>query len=208
MNKEVKIYVLKNPETNEIHYVGRSVNPNGRYRVHIYLAKESKHKNKKDAWICSLLNKGLKPIMEIIDSVNAVDSIEKEKYWIEKYRETCDLKNSRDYIENDYLFSDESRKKMSDSHKGKNLTEEQKKKIGEKSRGNKYRLGIRPSDETLKKISKPILQYEKDGTFIKEWTSGAEAARELGLNQGLISSSALNIGYRKSHGGFVWKYKN
>lgn len=208
MNKEVKIYVLKNPETNEIHYVGRSVNPNGRYRVHIYLARHSKHKNKKDAWICSLLNKGLKPDMEIIDSVSIENAMEKEKYWIEKYWNICDLKNSRDYIENNYIFSKESRKKMSEA--AKRTCNKRGTKVSEDGRKNisLSKKGIKQTKEHIEKKSKKILQYDKEGNFIKEWPSGVDAAKELGLNQGLISSSALNIGYRKSHGGFIWKYKN
>jgi len=201
----VKIYVLKNPETNEIKYVGRSVNPDGRYRVHIHLALRSKHKNKKDAWICSLLKQNLKPKMEIIEEVTNERVIEREKYWIEELRKTCDLKNARDYIENNYLFSEESRRKMSESHKGKKLTEEQKKKIGEKSRGNKRRLGCKNSEESKKIVSKIVLQFEKDETFVKEWPSTKRASIELKLSQGNISMVAL--GYRKTCGGYIWKYK-
>ena len=40
MEREVKIYVLKNPITNNIHYVGRSFSPDVRYRIHIHLAKK------------------------------------------------------------------------------------------------------------------------------------------------------------------------
>ena len=208
MEKEVKIYVLKNPETNQIHYVGRSVNPKGRYRVHIHLALKSKHKNIKDAWICSLLNKNTKPTLEIIESVNQSEAIEREKFWIEELRKTCDLKNSRDYIENTYLFSEESRKKMSESHKGKpssrkgtTTSNETKEKI------RKSKTGIKCLESTKIKLGKPVLQYDKNGKFIKEWNSTKEVERTLGLKQTLISSTALGRKYRKTCGGFIWKYK-
>ena len=134
MNRTVKIYVLKNPKTDNIHYVGRSLNPDSRYRVHIHGAKKKKKKNKKEAWICSLLNEGLRPKLEIIDNVNENNAVEKEKFWIEYYFKICDLKNSRDYFENDYLFSEETRKKMSIAAKrtcnrrGTKTSEEGKKK--------------------------------------------------------------------------------
>ena len=37
--------------------------------------------------------------------------------------------------------------------------------------------------------SKPILQYSKDGTFIREWGCSMDAQRQLGINHSSISSS-------------------
>ena len=53
-----------------------------------------------------------------------------------------------------------------------------------------------------KKRSIPILQFTKDGTFVKEWPSLREAFRQLGIH---------NIwdclkGRRESAGGYVWRY--
>lgn len=56
------------------------------------------------------------------------------------------------------------------------------------------------------KNSKPILQYKKDGTFIKEWASASEAERIL-----KTSGTAINHCLRgkcRTSGGFIWKYKN
>ena len=55
-----------------------------------------------------------------------------------------------------------------------------------------------------KKCSIPILQFTKDGTFVKEWPSAHEAGRQLGIAQGNICNCLK--GYRKSAGGFVWTY--
>ena len=52
---------------------------------------------------------------------------------------------------------------------------------------------------------KPILQYHKDGTFIKEWGSGVEAANELNLHRSAITFVCQ--GKYKTCGGFVFKYK-
>ena len=56
-----------------------------------------------------------------------------------------------------------------------------------------------------KKNSIPILQFSKDGTFIKEWTSLSEAGRKLGIAQQSICQCCK--GRHKSVGGFVWRYK-
>lgn len=57
-----------------------------------------------------------------------------------------------------------------------------------------------------KKNSIPILQFSKDGKFIKEWQSAQEARRQLGISQGNISACCK--GKRKSASGYVWRYKN
>ena len=53
--------------------------------------------------------------------------------------------------------------------------------------------------------NKPILQYDLKGNFIKEWLSGREAYRQLGIHYGSISLCCQNK--TKTAGGFVWKYK-
>lgn len=75
---------------------------------------------------------------------------------------------------------------------GKHHSEETKKKMSESQMGNHY------------KPTKPILQYTKDGEFIKEWIGAREAARVLGINQSHITQCCK--GNRKTAGGFVWAY--
>ena len=55
--------------------------------------------------------------------------------------------------------------------------------------------------------SKPIIQYDKDGNFIKEWDSITEAAKELGVNGGNITLVCQEKLYHKTAYGFIWKYK-
>lgn len=56
--------------------------------------------------------------------------------------------------------------------------------------------------------SKPIIQYDKDGNFIKEWDSIIEAARELGVNGSSITLVCQEKPHHKTAYGFIWKYKN
>ena len=55
-----------------------------------------------------------------------------------------------------------------------------------------------------KKKSKPVLQYNLDGTFVREWPSTMECERN-GYNNTCISKCCL--GNLKTYRGFIWKYK-
>ena len=178
--KTVYFYTLKCPITNDVKYVGRSVNPDGRYRQHIHSGKCEGHKDRKGAWIKSLLDKDLKPIMEIIDKLENYIDIEevkrREESLILEFRKTCDLKNDRDIVDNGYNFSKESRQKMSDAQKGK-------KKINKDGietsvdpfelkdfLENGWQLGriYKPSKEILEKIGTELLGRKKINNSVSE----------------------------------------
>lgn len=81
---------------------------------------------------------------------------------------------------------------------GNHLSEKSKQKIRE------ARQGTKQSIETIKKKSKPVNQYTKDGTFIKTWIGASQVMKELGIDKSSISRVCK--GTKKSAGGFVWKY--
>lgn len=64
--KTTYIYALIDPRTEQIRYIGKTVNPKGRYCSHI--SPSSRCRKTKD-WVQSLIKRGLKPIMEIIDEI-------------------------------------------------------------------------------------------------------------------------------------------
>lgn len=90
----MKVYVLKDPTTNEIRYVGvTSQSLNQRLSQHINAAKN--HQRHVCNWIKSLLDQGLRPIIEQIDDVE--DWEEKERYYIKYYRDQgCNLTNTQE----------------------------------------------------------------------------------------------------------------
>lgn len=55
------------------------------------------------------------------------------------------------------------------------------------------------------KQSIPILQFDMQENFIREWQSANQASREMAYNKGSITACCK--GKRKSANGFVWKYK-
>lgn len=57
---------------------------------------------------------------------------------------------------------------------------------------------------TIDKRSKPIIQFSKDGEFIKKWNSALDVQRELGIKQGNISNCCK--GKRNIAGGYIWRY--
>jgi group I intron endonuclease len=49
-----------------------------------------------------------------------------------------------------------------------------------------------------------VLQYDKNGNFINEWSCAIDAYNKMGIRN--ISSCCL--GKRKTAGGYIWKFKN
>lgn len=83
--------------------------------------------------------------------------------------------------------SEETKKQIKDKRKNQIITQETIKKISEKAK-------------------KPILQFTKEGAFVAEYPSRNDAAIAVGVSGGVISAHIG--GYKKSAGGFIWKYKN
>ena len=91
------IYILQNPITNDVKYVGKSINPHRRYQSHLW--NKDKRKTYVYYWIESLKKNKLKPIMTVIDETEN-DWQELEKYWIEQLKQwgfkLCNLTNGGD----------------------------------------------------------------------------------------------------------------
>lgn len=52
---------------------------------------------------------------------------------------------------------------------------------------------------------KSVLQYSKNGSFIREWICMGDVEREIGIRESKICLCCN--GKRKSAGGYIWKYK-
>lgn len=59
-----------------------------------------------------------------------------------------------------------------------------------------------------KNICKQINQYDKQGNFIKSFSSITEALKELNIQLNDSSISCVAKGKRKSAFGYIWKYSN
>ena len=73
------------------------------------------------------------------------------------------------------------------------------------SRGNKHPKAGLGKFGKLNGHSRPIMQYTKEGVFIREWECSLQIQRELGI-WGSNITKCCKGGY-KSTGGYIWKYK-
>lgn len=92
--------------------------------------------------------------------------------------------------------TDEAKAKMSAFQKGKIINEKQKEAL---------RIGRIKRESGNYPQSKKVNQYDKQGNFIKEWGSAADASRFLGKHISLVRKCAN--GQTNTAGGFIWKYK-
>lgn len=116
-------------------------------------------------------------------------------------------------------FSSEHRKHISESKKGKELSEIQKRQlerlhqnnVGRKMpqsaidslvRRNKERVF---TEDTIKKMSKAVVQYDLNMNKISEFISGQEAFRKTGTDNSSITKCCK--GKLKSANGYIWRYK-
>lgn len=64
---------------------------------------------------------------------------------------------------------------------------------------------VKSRENTRKICGKPVIQYTKDGQFVKRWECGIDIKRELGYDQANISACCLGK-YKQAY-GYVWKHE-
>lgn len=103
------------------------------------------------------------------------------------------------------IFSEETLDKISKSMKGKNTGKRGKRdsKIIEQTK-NTWILKYQNGYKNL--LQKPVLQYDLEGNFIKEWESSGIAAKTLNINKKAIQQCCRKS--LKTSAKFKWKYKD
>lgn len=195
----IYIYKLTDPITDEIRYVGKTNNLVRRFSGHINRSKTNNFHSAK--WINSLIEKGFKPVISIIEECTEKNWEEREIYWISYYRELFDLTNILDggghsatYGRLGKPWSDEQRINNRKSRLGVNVNHTDE---GKKNRAD----GIR---RYCDKNKKKVFQYSLDGEFIKEWGSSVDAGLELNITHSNITKVCKGV--RKKAGDFIWSY--
>jgi hypothetical protein len=121
------IYTLSHPITNEVRYVGKTVNPKQRKHNHSNIARDKG--TYKRNWINSLKIQNLKPNFEIIDEVDS-DWKFWEKYWISQFKCWGFILENRNKGGGGSIFrTKESLKKQSQSLMGHVISEKTKEKM-------------------------------------------------------------------------------
>ena len=97
-----------------------------------------------------------------------------------------------------YTHTEKFKQKLSLDRKGKIKgphSKETKEKLSKSLTGRKVTWG------------RPVLQFDKQGNFIKEWSTTKEAERATGAKAIFEVASGYKNQMYKSSGGYVWKYK-
>lgn len=152
------IYVLIDPLTNEVRYIGKTTMLLER-RLHGHMT-HLRGNTPKVNWIKKLKQSYQMPEIQVVQSFKDISDDELnqcEIYWIKFYRESgCDLTNSTKGGEglHGVKLSEEARLRMSKSHKGKKLSEQHRKNISLRMHNNANALGKKFSEETRMRMSK------------------------------------------------------
>lgn len=159
MDNIVYIYALCEPETEMVRYVGKSINPKKRWYKHIKDARDGIPTHKAN-WIRSLINRGVEPLLKILQISDIDHWSEDEKKWIAEYRvRGLDLTNATDGGEDGQLTleirqqisrtkkgiprSFEAVMKTAQANRGKKRTPEQIEKIRHALKGQKRSIEFR-----------------------------------------------------------------
>lgn len=187
------IYVLIDPRTNEVRYIGKANRVDERYKAHLNRAR--KHQTYKKNWIESLRKEGLKPIVEVVDVVPIDEWQFWEIYWISQMKQWgFKLVNYTNGGDGCSFANQTSFKKGHKSWLGKSHSEETKNKISE----NHWQKG------KLAYNRKKIIQMDLDGNEITVWDSIIDAAENTNSLSTKIIRCCKNK--QKTHNNFKWKY--
>lgn len=198
--EKVYIYKLIDPITNEIRYVGKTINLKRRLRAHITRSKNKKHHTA--CWIQSLIKKGEHPIIEVIEECSEDNWQEREIYWIQEYRKLHDLTNLLNGGEGGATYgrlgTPWSEKQRINNRKARFGVSVKHTPEGDANR----KKGIR---EYYNSIKKSVLQYDLDGNFIKKWDSAVDAGNGLNISPSNITRSCKSSNLTTN--GFMWSYE-
>ncbi len=244
----IGIYSINNIIDNK-YYIGETKNLIKRLDEHLRMLKNNKHpndhlqnafnlygkqsfsfeileecpieylKSQENYW-CNMLNTHNRKYGYNIQSTSPVGKTNMSKETIEKIR----IANKGRKFCLGKHHSDETKKKISNSNKGKIMNEEFRKKCRSRMLGNKFsdiskiklsisvskaKKGIKLTDKHKLSLSishkKPIIQLDLNGNFIKNWESSSDTAK-YGFNPGNITQCCK--GKISSSKGFKWKYKD
>jgi len=168
MREFTYIYSLSDPFTGEIRYIGKANRLGSRLSTHITEAKKNRNSRKKGKWTRSLLEKGVKPLIEIIDKVSVSEWQYWEVYWISQFKAWgFDLLNEteggecgimtrkcidaalaspnfkRGHKKGEFKHTEETKKIIKEKRAKQVFTEETRRKIGLAGKGRKYSAEVR-----------------------------------------------------------------
>lgn len=181
-----------------------------RYYTHFSLLAKDKHhcRHLQFAFNKYGVNNFIFDVIEIIPNFTREILMEREQYYMDIFKPQY---NSNPKAERGLSagHSEESRKKMSISHKGKTVSQETREKLSKIHKGVKKTLAHKNKVvESRRKVGygeKPILQYDINGNFLQSWSSTKECSDTLNIEPSGISSVLRKI--NRSFKNFMFIYK-
>jgi hypothetical protein len=196
---QVNIYLMKDPDDLTIKYVGKTKETLfKRLQGHISYALRKKHLKGKHDWLRKLYYNNQLPIIELIEECEESVWREREIYWIDFYSVNNNLFNrtsgGEDFVfksgnnpwnKGGGIYSDESRKRMSEASKGRKFSIETRRKLSEIKKGKKLSPQCYEAGRQL--CIKQVLLYDIEGNFLREFESVTEAAEILNSHTNAVS---------------------
>ena len=179
------IYYLRDPRTNEVRYVGKSVTPTK--RLHDHSSVRKKMKTHKEKWVLKLEGLGLKPIMDIVRVVPLNKASEFEIKEIAKFKH---LTNGTVGGEGGVTWP---------------VGKKRPSWVGEKISKLRKEKGL-TFTKRARLRSAEVNRRSVEGIGVGTFNSILEAASIYKIDQGNIVKACK--GQRKTAGGIVWKYTN
>lgn len=199
MINETYIYKISD-DIGNVRYIGKSNNPRRRLYQHIN-DKSNRHKFN---WLQSIIKRGKKPLIEVVEKVSISNWKEREIYWIDKFkRDGHDILNMTiggDGAEG-MVHSEETKIKMSISKKGIKFSEEHKKNISEKVR-NKFQEspGYNRSGNNIKKPIDKELLYQ---LYIIDNLSIPKISKKLDCGERKVFDNLKEYGIQKDRSDWI-----
>lgn len=194
--KEFIIYTLQDPISLDIRYIGLT-SQKLNVRLSAHWTTFNNKKSHKVHWIKKLKKLNQKPIIKELDTAYSLkEAADLEKYWISQFKTWgFKLTNTTDGGEGalGYKHDLETILRM----KQIQALKPKKPKKPKLSKEEQYLL-------VSQKLSKPILQYDLNGVFIKKWNSILEAAKWFGCRSSAIRHALVNN--TKVSQNYFWRY--
>lgn len=211
MENNFYLYEHKNPKTGEVFYIGIG---SGRRAYDKYRRSRfwKNYVNKHDFVVCI-----------VFDGLSWENACSLEMELIAKYGRRDlgrgPLLNMTDGGDGSTgPKSEEHKRKIAIANIGHSVSEYTRKKLSLKNKGNKNASGCKRSKETREKNrqgrrsykNKPIVQYDIDGNFLKEWEDLYSIVKELRLtNHGVYVIKSCKYDPRtKTFLNCIWRFKS
>ena len=158
-----RVYVLIDPRTSEIRYVGQTKDTlDGRLRSHVHGANALSQAYKSFhavAWIRQLRRMGYRPRIELVAEYRDEDVDEAERFWIAHFRERgCDLVNVMGDGPTLHSHSTESRARISANTYFRKMTAEEHKRGADAQRGKPHNVSPEGKERHRIAVSGPKLE--------------------------------------------------